>query len=797
MSVKLDKVQLEVIINGEKGKFNLNELNQAGKQLNAELRNLPVGTKAFIDKSAELRKVNDQLRNVRRDINGMGTAFKEAGSQASIFQKLIGGIGPAVIAAVGTHEIIKFGEECVKAFNEAQQAEQKLLTALHGNREEQERLIEQAKELQKITIYKDDDIVAAQAFLAAQGHNEEAIKKTIRAAVQLAAVTGVDLLTATKQLSASYEGQLRGIKMLDSRFAEMSKTQLANGAAVDLINEKYQGFAETAGKTGTGPLTILKNRFNDIQEQIGKQLLPMITGVGAGLQDIIDVIAPLFEAFNRLQTAFSATSKEFSAFKILIDVATFPMRMLIKLWTGFINVLAEVPAILSGLRSAFIVFFDDIKEISTNVLGGIGDMLTGVFERDPSEIAAGLARTKTAFSKAGSEIAIAFSEGYREAKDQTDAAQAVQDDKNNKKTIDDLKKNKNTNWKIVTETSALISESSREHYDRELKKLHEHNEEMIREQRQYRDAIIVQMDESVEKQVAIENARYQDQIASLYEQFGTITDLSAQQLAILEEVYKIHLKNLGDVLKGSGKTVEENIQSMLDAVTAQVSESSEEHFQIFKNTVQDIADVVRTVEQGIYSMLEQNAQSIIDNDKATAEERTRAAEHLKKLRLAEAAIILAATLLSDALTNQWGQFVKDLAYGTFQIATIAGTKIPEYHAMGAIVDSPHLGMVGEEGPEAIIPLGSKYRDRGISLWEQAGQILQPQYNTSFISNTSAPGQQSGNEKLMMQMMQELITTQRKLNKKLDDGLDTRLNYDQFLRDTKAIDTAKNNARIGN
>lgn len=50
-------------------------------------------------------------------------------------------------------------------------------------------------------------------------------------------------------------------------------------------------------------------------------------------------------------------------------------------------------------------------------------------------------------------------------------------------------------------------------------------------------------------------------------------------------------------------------------------------------------------------------------------------------------------------------------------ASIAG------NAEGNIVTGPLLSWVGEDGPEAIIPLGSKRRDRGMDLWLQAGRAL--------------------------------------------------------------------------
>lgn len=55
--------------------------------------------------------------------------------------------------------------------------------------------------------------------------------------------------------------------------------------------------------------------------------------------------------------------------------------------------------------------------------------------------------------------------------------------------------------------------------------------------------------------------------------------------------------------------------------------------------------------------------------------------------------------------------------GSSVTASIAG------NAEGSIITGPLLSWVGEDGPEAIIPLGSKSRDRGMDLWLQAGRAL--------------------------------------------------------------------------
>ena len=63
------------------------------------------------------------------------------------------------------------------------------------------------------------------------------------------------------------------------------------------------------------------------------------------------------------------------------------------------------------------------------------------------------------------------------------------------------------------------------------------------------------------------------------------------------------------------------------------------------------------------------------------------------------------------------------------------------HATGGIFSRPHVGLVAEDGPEAIIPLGGKRRQRGLDLWEKAGRALgvTPYANGGIVGNVPAGG----------------------------------------------------------
>ncbi|GIP25472.1 hypothetical protein J23TS9_06020 [Paenibacillus sp. J23TS9] len=61
------------------------------------------------------------------------------------------------------------------------------------------------------------------------------------------------------------------------------------------------------------------------------------------------------------------------------------------------------------------------------------------------------------------------------------------------------------------------------------------------------------------------------------------------------------------------------------------------------------------------------------------------------------------------------------------------------YADGGMITRPHLGLVGEAGPEAIIPLSSNRRSRALSLYEDVGRSLgvKPFANGGIINSTKA------------------------------------------------------------
>lgn len=182
---------------------------------------------------------------------------------------------PAISAAFAVQAVVAFGKASLDAFIQAERGEKLLFNALEKNTAAFERLKKSAENYQKTTIFDDDTIIAAQTFLATQGRTEAQINKVIAAATNLSAVTGDSLQSSVEKLDATYEGNIGRLGKLDSRFKDLTKTELENGAAIDLIAQKYKGFAEAELDTTAGKLQRLANAWDNVKEKVGEAIVDM------------------------------------------------------------------------------------------------------------------------------------------------------------------------------------------------------------------------------------------------------------------------------------------------------------------------------------------------------------------------------------------------------------------------------------------------------------------------------------------------------------------------------------------
>jgi alkylhydroperoxidase/carboxymuconolactone decarboxylase family protein YurZ len=276
--------------------------------------------------SANGAEAEKTFKKLERKVGDFGKKMKEVGTTMSTY------ITAPVVAA---------GAIAVRSANQQLQAESRLLTALKGRKEVQDRLIKQAAELQSRTIYGDEVIIEQQAFLAALGLTEQQIGSTINAAIQLSAALGIDLNSAVRNLAKTYSGLAGELGESIPALRNLTAEEMKAGGAIAYVNDNYKGFAETAAQTGMGPLQQLKNTLGDLAEQFGTILVPIIQKLATRLKEIA-------ERFQQL----SPRTREVITTVAAIAAATGPLLVAGgKLITGLKTVIALLPALGAALTT--------------------------------------------------------------------------------------------------------------------------------------------------------------------------------------------------------------------------------------------------------------------------------------------------------------------------------------------------------------------------------------------------------------------------------------------------------------
>lgn len=309
------------------------------------------------------KKIAELLIKIGADTYGVTKMTADVRKQLSSLQKDLSGFGKSWSLYV-TAPLTATAAVSVKAADVQLKNEQRLLTALRGREDIQQRLIKQAGELQSRSLFGDEEIIGQQAFLASLGLTEQQINDTIEAAAQLSSATGMTLDSAVKNLAKTYGGLSGELGESIPKLKELTTEQMKNGEAVKFILDNYRGFAESAAETGLGPLQQLKNSIGDVGEEVGKVLMPMVQAAANVLKEFatwlqglpptvktaIVVVGGLAAAVGPLSIGLGSILKMLPAIKVGLAALTGPIGL--------------VTLAIGAATAAFVGFNESLRKAS-------------------------------------------------------------------------------------------------------------------------------------------------------------------------------------------------------------------------------------------------------------------------------------------------------------------------------------------------------------------------------------------------------------------------------------------------
>lgn len=317
------------------------------------------------------RRIADLLIKIGADSYEFQQKAKSVEKSLGSMEKRLSSLGKSLSLKL-TAPLTALGTVAIKNADTQVQAEARLLTALDGRAEVQERLLRQASEIQSRTVIGDETIIQQQAYLASLGLTEQQIRDTTEASVQLAAATGMSLDTAVKNLAKTFGGMTGRLGESIPQLKELTKEQLQNGEAVKYVLDNYKGYAETAAKKGLGSMKQLQNAWGDFLEQVGAAMMPVVQKIAGMLQVVVQAMQRISPEAMKIIVVIGGIAAAIGPLSLAISGI---IRMLPMLASGFAALLSPVGLAVSAILALGAAFLY-AKQQKQNLI----DEMTSEFE---------------------------------------------------------------------------------------------------------------------------------------------------------------------------------------------------------------------------------------------------------------------------------------------------------------------------------------------------------------------------------------------------------------------------------
>jgi hypothetical protein len=609
-----------------------------------------------------------------------------ANKSLSGFDKTVKTLGKSIAGVFAAQKIVSFFAASVKGAMEDQKAQIQLAKSIRNTTNATSQQIAGVEDFIRTTQFAtgilDDNLRPAFNRLVLATSDVEKSQKLMTLALDISAGTGKDLESVTAALAKAAGGQFTALQRLG---VGLSKTVMETkdlDTITGVLATKFSGQAAAAAQTFAGQMAILNAKAQDAQETIGFafiEAIQMFSGTGGAGKAFGDLLLVIADNFANLIVGIATVIKSVQDFTRSLEQSNPTLFR-------FVEALGNVAVLIFKLGTLPLTFFTEAGEktrdlAKTNKLAGDRYQL--------------MAEKLYGFKSATENTLPSIDKATKKIKGLTDAQKAVIEA--NIKIQDSIVNNLQES--LNSAESAL--DSVRGKFD------------------DLRDTISNSVTDVVDFGAAIETENFLQAIENQASGAKTFAEKVKQliQLGLSERGIRELLDSgyeagalIADQLIAGGTTIVNQVNTLLDSVDS----------------------VARTVGQlGAETFYQQGVsqgEALVAGIKAALES---ARAELDRLR---ASLTVAdKTVEQVSSTTDTGSSVKPVVVRNPVPKTIPGTSLTQadvnkilanpvaqasaarYQAMantrrfakGGIVTGPTVGMIGEAGPEAIVPLTGK------------------------------------------------------------------------------------------
>ena len=315
-----------------------------------------------IDTKLDTNGLDKGLKEMKNKLDGAGKTIDEGAKKGKGFADGLKGISNKAVAAAGTvagvavavKKTVDALNDCEAAYQVQRKAEIALQTAAKNNPylndESVYNLRNFAGELQSLSEIGDEVSLQVMSQLAATGRTEEQIMQIMSAAADMAAVTGNSIQNVALQLNKTYSGLAGELGETNGAIRALTKEELENGRAIELVAQQYKGAAAATADVGVQ----LSNAWGDFKENIGRGWQNVTQPVKQFFLDVLNDINEATEKTNALKdakgkdTAGTATAADT---KLLLEDAQNRLTQLQALNKSYVKETAETVKTLEELQT--------------------------------------------------------------------------------------------------------------------------------------------------------------------------------------------------------------------------------------------------------------------------------------------------------------------------------------------------------------------------------------------------------------------------------------------------------------
>jgi hypothetical protein len=243
------------------------------------------------------------------DNKGLKQADKGIKGLTSSVRKLAGAAG----IGLSTAAVVNFGNRAMKAFAENEKSAARLATVIKNLGLAFETPAIEASLDRMSAKFGFEGEVLREAFQKLITSTGSALKaqELLNTSLDIAAGSGVDLLTVNQDLAAAYVGQTRGLRKYNLGLTQAQLKTLKFEDALDLLTGSFKGAAGAELETYSGQMRVLQEASDNAQEIIGGGLIDslMILSGDTSVEDLAESMTELAESTSTALTQLSSFGK--------------------------------------------------------------------------------------------------------------------------------------------------------------------------------------------------------------------------------------------------------------------------------------------------------------------------------------------------------------------------------------------------------------------------------------------------------------------------------------------------------